>query len=107
MREKLPTLLAVALLVLSSGVAFAAPKKPSAQPPSAPLITFGNSAVPLTGPWKFAPGDSPWDGDTPQWGQPTYDDSKWTTLDLTPQGDPFNVAMDEKNNVPGWTANGF
>src|ERR1700691_5897714 len=107
MREKIPCLLAVAILVVVPGVAFAAPKKAAASPPSAPLVTLGNSAVPLTGSWKFSPGDSPWEGDAPEWAQPAFDDSQWTALDLTPQGDPFNVTMDDKNIVPGWTANGF
>jgi len=118
MREKIPCLLAAALLIFSPGPGFAAPKKPLPPPPSAPLVTFGNSAIPLSGPWKFSPGDSPWSMNpsvdssellikSPDWAQPAFDDSRWTALDLATQGDPFNLAIDENNTVPGWTANGF
>jgi serine/threonine protein phosphatase PrpC len=110
MREKIPLLLAVVLIVLLPAVAFPAPKKPSVPPPvvpPVPFITLGNSAAPLTGPWKFSPGDTPWEGDAPQWAQPAFDDSRWANLDLTPQGDPFNLAIDAKNTVPGWTATGY
>ena len=99
MREKIPYSLAVALLVLSSGVAFAAPKKPvrSSADRSAyharQLRSSSHRPVEILS-RRLALGRR-----HTQWAQPTFDDSQWTTLDLTPQGDPFNVAMDEKNNV--------
>ena len=52
-------------------------------------------------------GDSPIDPATkaPLWAQPGFDDSKWETVDLTPQGllDPLGGFADY---VKGWTARG-
>src|ERR1035438_8113870 len=64
--------------VLSSAQLVAAPNP-------AP-ITLGDSVVPLNGPWKFHIGDSPIDPRTgkPLWAQPSFDDSKWESVDLTP-----------------------
>jgi hypothetical protein len=55
--------------------------------PSAPVeaITLGNSIAALTGPWKFAPGDSPWVNGSPVWAQPGFDDSKWAEMDMMPK----------------------
>ncbi len=109
MREKFPLLLAVALLVFVPGAALGAPQRRSAPPP-AQSVTLGNSAVALTGPWKFSPGDSPWVDGAFLWAQPAFDDADWVTLDLTPQNaqaDPFGLQMSPQNQVPGWTANGF
>jgi hypothetical protein len=71
-------------------------------------VTLGPSSVPLYGPWKFRVGDSPIDPATnaPLWAQPGFDDSKWETVDLTPQGllDPLGGFSDY---VKGWTARGY
>ena len=83
----------------------------SAQPVAAPNpapITLGDSVVPLNGPWKFHVGDSPIDPKTgkPLWAQPSFDDSKWESVDLTPLpgvSDPWNG---DPRWVPGWTAKG-
>ena len=68
-------------------------------------VTLGPSVVPLYGPWKFTVGDSPIDPATnvPLWAQPGFDDSRWETVDLTPQGllDPLGGFSDY---VKGWTA---
>jgi Stage II sporulation protein E (SpoIIE) len=70
-------------------------------------VTLGPSVVPLYGPWKFTIGDSPTDPATgaPLWAEPGFDDSKWETVDLTPQGvlDPLGGFSDY---VKGWTARG-
>jgi hypothetical protein len=49
--------------------------------PAAPAQTIapGNSAVALTGPWKFSPGDLPWVDGSPVWAQPGFDDAQWAT----------------------------
>jgi len=113
MRDRCPYLLAVALFLLIPATAFSTPKKlpPPAQPP-AQLITLGHSASPLTGPWKFSPGDSPWladssSGSSPVWAQPDFDDSGWTTMDLSPQSNPLDLTPNPGNPLPGWTAKGF
>src|ERR1700722_5824063 len=70
-------------------------------------VTLGPSVVPLYGPWKFTVGDSPIDPATnaPLWAQPGFDDSRWETVDLTPNGmlDPLGGFSDY---VKGWTARG-
>lgn len=69
----------------------------SGAPPT--QITLGDSVIALTGPWKFAPGDSPWVNGTAAWAQPAFDDSTWTAMDLSPMGD--------SSYLPGWTRRGF
>jgi hypothetical protein len=77
--------------------------------PAPPMahVTLGPSVVPLYGPWKFTVGDSPIDPATnaPLWAQPGFDDSRWETVDLTPNGmlDPLGGFSDY---VKGWTARG-
>ena len=57
-------------------------------------IQLGESAVELTGPWKFHIGDDM------AWAQPGFDDSAWETMDLAaPPG--------SRGEVPGWTARGM
>jgi len=94
----------LALLPVS---ALGAPPKQGGISPNGPVIILGDSAVPLTGPWKFSPGDSPWRGDSPLWAEPGFDDSRWPTLDLTPQADSFDLASSDQSRAPGWTAKGF
>jgi hypothetical protein len=71
-------------------------------------ISLGPSAVPLFGPWKFQIGDSPVDPEThaPLWAQPGLDDSKWETVDLTPNNGTFDPVGGYTGYVPGWTARG-
>ena len=113
MRQKVPQLLLIALLVSLPAATFGASKKPSVPPPPvAPLITLGDSAVPLTGPWKFFPGDSPSPAGSssdsgPLWAQPDFDDSGWTTMDFTPQTDPLDVKPGATGSSPGWNTRGF
>jgi hypothetical protein len=38
----------------------------------AQVVTLGNSAVALTGPWKFSPGDSTWVNGSPVWALPGF-----------------------------------
>ncbi|MGB7265365.1 MAG: SpoIIE family protein phosphatase [Terracidiphilus sp.] len=116
MRRNIPHLLAAVSLALLAVAAFSAPKKrppaPPAPLPPAQLITLGDSAIPLTGPWKFSPGDSPWPADassddSPIWAQPDFDDSSWTSVDLSPPPGSFDTAMNTPGYLPGWTAQGF
>jgi hypothetical protein len=71
-------------------------------------IVFGDSDVPLYGPWKFHIGDSPVDSIThvPLWARSGFDDSAWETVSLKPRPgwtDPYNG---DPRYIPGWTANG-
>jgi hypothetical protein len=69
----------------------------SAAAASAPLssaipIKLGESAVELTGPWKFHIGDDL------AWAQPDAHDAGWDSVDMTsPDG----------GDIPGWTARGY
>jgi hypothetical protein len=45
-------------------------------------IQLGDSYTPLADPWKFAPGDSPRQGDALLWASPAYDDTAWASMDL-------------------------
>ena len=94
------SLLLLPLLALSA-TAQNAPA-PSAPTPTAPVtnITLGQSIVALTGPWKFHIGDSP------AWADPSFDDSQWETVDLTPRAGSFDPIMGLSSYVPGWTAKG-
>ncbi|MGC2162160.1 MAG: PP2C family protein-serine/threonine phosphatase [Silvibacterium sp.] len=75
--------------------------------PPAQVVTLGNSVVPLTGQWKFSPGDSPWVNGLPVWAQPGYDDSKWAAMDMTPKSGSVNVQLGTEGYIPGWTKRGY
>ncbi len=76
-----------------------------------PTIVLGQSAVPLTGPWKFSPGDSPWAGTAAHghflWAETGFDDSGWASMDMTPARGSVDVEFDSQGFVPGWTARGY
>ena len=79
-----------------------APNALQAQQTTAPktTVTLGQSEVGLTGPWKFRIGDDP------RWADPSFDDSKWETQDLTPQAGSFDPLSGLSGYVPGWTRKG-
>ncbi|HEY4009075.1 MAG TPA: SpoIIE family protein phosphatase [Acidobacteriaceae bacterium] len=62
-------------------------------------VHLGQSVTPLVGPWKFHTGDNP------AWAQPGFDDSAWTSLDMTAEADPSDPS--QLALLPGWTARGF
>lgn len=47
------------------------------------------------------------EGNAPLWAQSDFDDAGWSTIDITPKTDPFDLALSPANSVPGWTAKGF
>lgn len=71
------------------------------------MITLGNSAVALGGPWKFEPGDSPVAEGGPLWAQPGFDDSRWAAMDLAPKGGAVDLTTGTSGYVPGWTSRGY
>ena len=101
-------LTAIAALSMAMGQAVLPPRAAPAQPARALPITFGQSVVPLYGPWKFQIGDSPLDPVThaPLWSEPGYDDSKWETVDLTPRQGTVDPFTRDPRYVPGWTMKG-
>jgi Stage II sporulation protein E (SpoIIE) len=74
---------------------------------AAETITLGNSAATLPGPWKFAPGDSPWQNGSPVWAQAGFDDAGWANVDLAPKSGSVDPAYGTPGFVPGWTARGY
>jgi hypothetical protein len=62
------------------------------------VVTFGQSVVPLNGPWKFQTGDDP------RWAEPSFDDSGWETVDLTPAPGAHDSDVGLTSYVPGWQA---
>lgn len=68
---------------------------------------MSHSAVALTGPWKFQPGDSPWANGAPLWAQPGLDDSQWAAMDLTPKAGSVDLMFGTSGYVPGWTRKGY
>ncbi|HEX4582584.1 MAG TPA: PP2C family protein-serine/threonine phosphatase [Acidobacteriaceae bacterium] len=91
------------LLVSSHGTGWAQ----GAPTASTEIVTLGNSAVALTGPWKFSPGDSPWVNGSPVRAQPGFDDAHWATMDLTPQAGSVDLNNGTAGFVPGWTQRGY
>jgi len=87
---------------------------PSAWPQTPPpqhggvFVTLGQSVVPLNGPWKFTTGDSPTDSATHKylWAEPSFDDSNWEMMDLTPVPGVVDPWDGDPRWVPGWTAKG-
>src|SRR3954447_26099267 len=96
--------LLLALLWVSSSLAAWAQAAPAAP---AQVVTLGNSAVALTGPWKFSPGDSPWVNGSPVWAQPGFDDAHWATMDLAPKAGSISLVEGTAGFVAGWTARGY
>ena len=63
-------------------------------------VVLGSSTVDLTGPWKFHRGDNM------GWAQPDYNDSGWSSMDLTPPAGSYDPFLGTSGFVPGWTALG-
>jgi hypothetical protein len=110
MRSPLPrrhhvTLIAVFLLGCCG---WALAQTASAADAEAAKAGVGQSVIPLNGPWKFEPGDSPRDEITGAtlWAQAGFDDSKWETVDLTPKEGTFDAWNGASGYVAGWTAKG-
>jgi hypothetical protein len=104
--RKIGTFVLFALLPLSSLLA-QPHSTPNSAAASAETITLGNSAATLPGPWKFAPGDSPWQNGSPVWAQPRFDDANWVAMDLAPKEGSIDPDYGTPGFVPDWTARGY
>ena len=104
--RKIGSCILFAFLPLSS-FALAQSAPASSPAPAAETITLGNSAATLPGPWKFAPGDSPWKNGSPAWAQPSFDDAAWASVNLAPKEGSVDPAYGTPGFVPGWTARGY
>ena len=63
--------------------------------------TLGDSAVELSGPWKFHVGDNA------AWSERDFDDSDWGTIDVTPPSGEVDEELRPSGFIPGWTSNGY
>ena len=75
--------------------------------PAPTEVRLGDSSISLTGPWKFAPGDSPEKDGTLLWASPSFDDSAWTNMDLHARPGEIDIAYGNSGYVTGWSAHGF
>jgi serine phosphatase RsbU (regulator of sigma subunit) len=93
-------------VLLICSCSFLSPAQPAA--PVSAEIHLGDSVVALNGPWKFRAGDSPLDPVTnkPFWADPSFDDSDWETVDLTPKSGAHDPISGLSDFVPGWTGKG-
>jgi hypothetical protein len=69
--------------------------------PAQSTIVLGNATAELTGPWRFHTGDNP------AWAQPDFDDSGWSTMDLTLPRGSYDPYVGSSGFVPGWTVRGY
>jgi hypothetical protein len=98
-------LLPVIVLVCAGAFAQAAPIRQQ-QPPTE--IRIGESVVPLAGPWRFAPGDSPVANDGAlKWANPAFDDSAWAAMDLHPKAGEIDPGYGSPGYLTGWAARGY
>jgi hypothetical protein len=67
-------------------------------------ITLGSSVATLSGPWKFAPGDSPGQNGSPLKAQPSFDDTGGATHGSRAEGGLCRSCVRHAGFVPGWTA---
>jgi hypothetical protein len=70
-------------------------------------VRLGDSTIPLAGPWKFAPGDSPDANGSLLWASPAFDDSAWSDMDLHARPDETDASYGDPGYVPGWGGRGF
>jgi hypothetical protein len=91
---------AIWFLVVMTVSAFGLRAQDAAAPNDTAHVTVGQSVIPLNGPWKFHIGDNP------QWASPSFDDSRWETVTLTPTSRSFDPITGWSGYVPGWTAKG-
>ena len=76
------------LLVLSTLLSFAH------------VAEANDTAVTLTGPWRFHVGDDP------RWADPAFDDSGWESVDLSAPASASDGDVGLTNYAPGWSAKG-
>ena len=102
-------LLLLSMLVLACLVALARPLPPGPPVPAqTPVeVRLGDSTIPLAGPWKFAPGDSPDANGALLWASPAFDDSAWSEMDLHARPGETDAAYGDPGYIPGWGGRGF
>ena len=90
----------IGLLWLFLGIMLSLPGLPASAHAQTQVV-LGNSAVELTGPWKFHTGDDM------RWADPNFDDSDWGTMDLTPPAGSTSLMYGTGGFVPGWIKRGY
>ncbi len=107
------SILVPALLLAASLAAFSQPAQsarkpiPVAEQSLTPIpVRLGNSTIVLAGPWKFAPGDSPWVNGNFLWASPEFNDTVWADMDLHSAGE-IDAVYGNGGYLSGWAARGF
>lgn len=94
--------------MLACLVVRAQPPAAGRAPVAAPTeVRLGNSIIPLPGPWKFAPDDSPQVNGSLLWANPAFDDSAWSNMDLHAKPGETDAAYGSAGYLTGWSARGF
>ncbi len=94
----------VCLLTWVLGIAHAQTSTPLS---SVTRIHVDKSLVTLSGPWKFAPGDSSREGAGLLWASPGFDDRAWTDMDLHSRAGQIDPGYGDPEYLKGWSAHGF
>jgi hypothetical protein len=100
-------ILGLACLVAFAPLAHAADPSFPDKASASSEIRLGDSSVALSGPWKFAPGDSPGAKGDLLWASPTFDDAGWSSMDLHAKPGETDAAYGSGGYVMGWSARGF
>lgn len=89
----IPLLLLCALALTAQRGAYAAstPVVVASAAPAVVPVQLGESSTQLIGPWKFRTGDDP------AWADPSFNDSTWATMNLSPAD----------GSGPGWEGRGY
>jgi hypothetical protein len=106
-RLLLPPVLVLACLVAAAQPALAGNSSASDNPSASVGVRLGDSFVALTGPWKFAPGESPGTEGNLLWASPAFDDTAWSKMDLHAKPGETDAAYGSGGYVMGWSARGF
>jgi hypothetical protein len=97
----LPAVLGLACLLA------AAEQTPAGNLPPPANIHLADSSIPLAGPWKFAPGDSPQVSGSLLWASPAFNDAAWSDMDLHARPGETDAAYGNASYLTGWSARGF
>lgn len=89
-----------ALRALGAIIVASAGHPAAPQVDSIPVLTFGQSMIPLTGPWRFHTGDDS------TWSRASYDDASWETVSLVPAPGAHDSDVGLTGYVEGWTSRG-
>lgn len=100
-RLLLPAVLGLACIIAAA--------QPATVPnPALTQVRLADSSISLSGPWKFAPGDSPKQQDgSLLWASPAFDDASWANMDLHAKPGEIDAYYGNPGYLTGWSARGY